>query len=82
MKQSVDAGFDDHPADEDRGRGAWAVAIADDCDSCEDQRLELTVEEEGAAGAGLVLHLSPTTARRLRAAIAAGLRDLGEPPGP
>lgn len=81
MKQSIDAGFDDHPPDDDRRRGAWAVAIADDCDGCDDQRVELTVEEEGAAGGGLVLHLSPDTARRLRAAIAAGLRDLGERPG-
>ena len=38
----------------------------------------LTAEEVGRAGAGIVLHLSPATARRLRKALADGLRELGE----
>ena len=41
----------------------------DDCDECGDLRIELTVEESGKPGAGVVGHLSPNTARRLRAAL-------------
>jgi hypothetical protein len=37
----------------------------------------LTVEEVGRAGAGLVAHLSPAQARRMRAAIADALREIG-----
>jgi hypothetical protein len=42
--------------------------------------VELTLEEAGAAGKGIVGHLAPATARRLRAALASALRDMGEPP--
>ena len=41
----------------------------------------LTLEEQGRAGAGVVAHLAPVTARRLRVAIAAALREIGEDPG-
>jgi hypothetical protein len=41
----------------------------------------LTVEEKGRAGYGLVSHLAPDTARRLRVALAAALREIGEDPG-
>jgi hypothetical protein len=41
----------------------------------------LTVEEQGRAGYGLVAHLAPDTTRRLRAALAAALRELGEDAG-
>ena len=63
---------------------SWAVALSDDCDACGEGELRvvLTVEEAGQAGFGLVAHLSPDTARRMRAAIAAALREIGEPPGP
>jgi hypothetical protein len=44
-------------------------------------RVVLTVEEVGRAGYGLVAHLAPGTARRLRTAIAAALREIGEEPG-
>jgi hypothetical protein len=83
MKKSIDFGFDDHPDDdEERPRAAWAVAIIDDCEECEDLRVELTVEDEGRSGTGLVAHFAPATARRLRAALAAALRDVGEETGP
>ena len=79
MKKSIDFWFDDHPEDdEERPRVAWAVAIIDDCDGCNDLRVELTVEDEGRSGTGLTAHLAPATARRLRAALAAALRDVGE----
>jgi hypothetical protein len=81
MKKLADYGADDHPAsDPERAPVAWAVAALDDCDDCGDLRVELTVEEAGQAGRGLVGHLSPSTARRLRAALATALREMGEPP--
>ena len=83
MKKSIDFALDDHPADdEERARTAWAVSVVDDCDGCGDIRVELTVEDAGANGAGLAGHLAPATARRLRAALAAALREVGEEPGP
>ena len=80
MKKLADYGTDDHPADDpERVQISWIVAVLDDCEECEDPRIELTVEEVGKQGAGLVGHLSPATARRLRAALATGLREIGEP---
>jgi hypothetical protein len=58
---------------------SWAVAIADDYDDAE-PRVVLTVEEVGQAGYGLVAHLSPHIARRLRTALRDALREIGEPP--
>jgi polysaccharide deacetylase 2 family uncharacterized protein YibQ len=82
MKKSIDFAFDDHPdGDEDKARVAWAVAVLDDCDGCADVRVELTIEEAGANGTGVVGHLAPHTVRRLRAALAAALRSVGEEPG-
>jgi hypothetical protein len=81
VKKSIDFSFDDHPADdEERPRTAWAVSIVDDCDGCEDIRIELTLEEEGAERAPIVAHLAPQTARRMRAALAAALAEVGELP--
>jgi hypothetical protein len=82
VKKLADHGFDDHPADDpERSRVAWAVVVLDDCDECGDLRVELTVEEEGQPGTGLVGHFAPDTARRIRAALATALRDIGEDPG-
>jgi hypothetical protein len=82
MKKSIDFAFDDHPdGDDDKARVAWAVAVLDDCDGCADIRVELSVENAGAKGTGVVGHLAPATARRLRAALAAALREVGEEPG-
>jgi hypothetical protein len=78
MKKSVDFALDDHPTGDERPRTAWAVAIADDCDGCNDIRVEVTFEEEGRPGAGVAAHLAPASARRLRDAIASALRDVGE----
>ena len=82
MKKLADYGTDDHPADDpERVQISWIVVAMDDCTECEDVRVELTVEEVGKQGAGLVGHLSPATARRLRAALATALREIGEDPG-
>jgi hypothetical protein len=82
VKKLSDYGVDDHPADDpERSQVAWAVAAFDDCDECNDLRVELTIEEVGRPGTGLVSHLSPATARRLRLALATALRDIGEDPG-
>jgi len=59
---------------------SWAVAISDDYDDAT-PRVVLTVEEIGKAGAGLVAHLQPTGARRLRAALRDALREIGEESG-
>lgn len=59
---------------------SWGVAISDDYDDAE-PRVVLTVEEVGRAGYGLVGHLSPEIARRLRMAIRDALREIGEDPG-
>jgi hypothetical protein len=41
----------------------------------------LTLEEVGRAGTGVVAHLAPAGARRLREALGAALREIGEEPG-
>ena len=79
MKKLIDYGRDDHPEDDpERAQSAWSVAILDDCDGCEDLRVEVVLEEVGQAGAGQVAHLAPATARRLQAALGGALRELGE----
>ena len=84
MRRSID----DYPAtatdippglEDDLSPVSWAIAISDDYDDAE-PRVVLTVEEVGRAGAGLVVHLSPTTARRLRSAITDALTEIGEAP--
>ena len=85
MRRSIDDAKDDHPADQDdRPPASWAVAVSDDCEACGEGELRIvvTLEEAGRGGLGLVAHLAPATARRLRAALAAGLREIGEDPGP
>jgi hypothetical protein len=86
MRRSID----DYPAtdadlppdaeDYDITKVSWAVAISDDYDDAE-PRVVLTVEEVGNPGAGLIAHLTPTIARRLRVALRDALREIGEPPG-
>jgi hypothetical protein len=84
MRRSID----DHPfrpdelppGDEDVQQLSWAVAISDDYDDAE-PRVVLTVEEVGRAGTGLVAHLPPTIARRLRVALRDALREIGADPG-
>jgi hypothetical protein len=83
VKKLADYGFDDHPPDDpERAQLAWAVAALDDCEECDGLRIELTLEEAGRPGTGLVAHLAPDTARRLQAALATALREIGEKPAP
>jgi hypothetical protein len=78
MKQSVDFGHDDHPEDDpERPRAWWIVAVTDDCDGCQDLRVELTVELGGEMGERATAHFNPETARRVRAAITSALREIG-----
>ncbi|MGH9085031.1 MAG: hypothetical protein ACRDYW_06225 [Acidimicrobiales bacterium] len=73
---------EDLPPDaEDAAHLSWAVAISDDYDDGE-PRVVLTVEEVGQAGAGLVAHLPPRIARRLRVALRDALKEVGADPGP
>jgi hypothetical protein len=80
--------IDDHPftldelppSEEDIQHLSWAVAISDDYDDAA-PRVVLTVEEVGNPGAGLIAHLTPSIARRLRVALRDALREIGEPAG-
>lgn len=58
----------------------WAVNICDDYDDA-GLRVQLVVEEVGAAGTGLVAHLDPDQARRLRLALRSALKELGQDVG-
>jgi hypothetical protein len=87
MRRSID----DHPfdaeldptvaEDPDLTPVSWAVAISDDYDDAE-ARVVVTVEELGRPGEGLVAHLQPELARRLRRALRDALKEIGEDPGP
>ena len=83
MRRSIDDypfAESDMPADADEldlQRLSWAVAISDDYDDAE-PRVILTLEEVGDAGAGLIAHLPPTVARRLRIALRDALKEIGE----
>ena len=82
MRRSIDDSVDDHPSDDDeRQPVSWAVALSDDCEACGEGELRvvLTMEEIGQAGYGLIAHLAPANARRMRVALAAALREIGEP---
>jgi hypothetical protein len=82
MRRSIDDASDAHPAgDDDKPPASWMVQLLDDCDACGDLRVSLTVEDVGGAGYGVVAHLDPPGARRLRGALADALREVGEDPG-
>jgi hypothetical protein len=83
MRRSID----DHPFDPtqdpvvaddpDLTPVSWAIAIADDYDDAE-PRIVLTVDEMGKPGEGLVAHLLPAEARRVRMALRDALKEIGE----
>ena len=83
MRRSID----DHPFDPlvdpvvaddpDLTPVSWAIAIADDYDDAE-PRIVLTVDEIGKPGEGLVAHLLPSEARRIRLALRDALKEIGE----
>ncbi|HZQ28553.1 MAG TPA: hypothetical protein VFA94_12710 [Acidimicrobiales bacterium] len=77
MRRSIDEDRGDQP-DEEQAAVTWAVAVSDDYEDGE-PRLIVTLEEEGAKGAGLSAHITAGSARRLRVALANGLRELGAP---
>ena len=79
VKKLIEYGRDDHPENaEEKVQSAWAIAVIDDCEDCDDLRVELTIEEVGHPGRGQIAHLSTSSAKRLRAALAAALKELGE----
>ena len=81
---------DDHPFgllldpvvadDPDLTPVSWAIAIADEYDDAE-PRVVLTVDEIGKPGEGLVAHLLPAEARRIRLALRDALKQIGEDVG-
>lgn len=86
MRRSIDDypfSEDDLPPDADEldiQRVSWGVAISDDYEDAA-PRVVLTVEEVGNPGAGIISHLSPALARRLRLALRDALAEVGEDPG-
>lgn len=84
MRRSIDdlplALADVPPGVDDVTPVSWGVAVCDDYDDAT-PRVVLTVEEIGGAGAGLVAHLRPDHARRLRGALHDALREIGEDTG-
>lgn len=80
MRRSIDDSPLPALPDDDIAPVSWAVAISDDYDDAE-PRVVLTVEDVGRAGTGLVAHLPPDQARRLRVALRDALREIGEDPG-
>ena len=62
---------------DDATPATWTIAVSDDYDDAI-ARTVLTVEPLGKPGEGLVLHLAPDAARRLRKALADALREVGE----
>lgn len=83
VRRSVDDAFDDHPGDDELPPVSWMIGLTDDPNASADgePRVSLTLEERGRAGHGLVAHLAPPTARRLRVAISDARREVGEDPG-
>lgn len=81
MRRSID---DDvvpvAPTDDPAPEVCWAVGISDDYEDAT-PRVQVTAEESGAAGTGLVLHLDAERARRLRLALASALGEIGADPG-
>lgn len=82
MRRFIEDGADDHPAeadlDDEKAPANWSVAVTDDCEPCSNPRVILTVEPRGEHGRGVVAHLAPDSARRLRRALASALREIGE----
>ena len=86
MKRSIDdypATPDDIPPgwEDDLAPVSWAVQISDDYDDAA-PRVVLSVEEVGRPAEGLVVHLTPDHARRLRVALRDALAEIGEDADP
>jgi hypothetical protein len=83
MRRSIDDALDDHPVDDEFPAVSWMVGLNDGPEASDDgePRVSVTLEERGDAARGVVAHLAPETARRMRSAIAAALREIGEAPG-
>ena len=79
MRQLIEYGGDAHPEGAEMGKQTWVVAVTDDCDDCGAISVELVLEADGKPGTGIAAHLSPEIARRVRAALAAALQQVGEP---
>lgn len=78
VKKLIDQGLDAHPPDDDdKVPVAWTVVVLDDCDGCQDLRVELTLEEVGRPGYGQSAHLSPDLVRQLRDALNRALGEIG-----
>ena len=78
MRRSIDVvQLDAIDTPDEHAPVSWTISVCDDYEDAE-PRVQLTVEEIGSAGEGLVAHLAPDNARRLRKALADALREIGE----
>lgn len=78
MRRSIDVvHLDATDTPDDHVPVSWTISVCDDYEDAE-PRVQLTVEEIGSAGEGLVAHLAPESARRLRKALADALKEIGE----
>ncbi|MBM3662313.1 MAG: hypothetical protein FJW94_05395 [Actinobacteria bacterium] len=77
MRRSIDdAVVPEAPTEDPTPAVCWSVGISDDYEDSE-PRVTLTVEEQGAPGTGIVVHLNGDGARRLRLALASALVEVG-----
>ena len=67
------------PATRSARRSRGRSRSSDDCEGCGEgePRVVVMLEEVGGAGTGVIAHLSPANARRLRTAITDALREIG-----
>ena len=72
--------LDDGDDDERAAPISWNLSVSDDYTDAV-ARVVLTVEETGQAGYGLVAHLTPAKARRLRDGLRRALKEIGEDTG-
>jgi hypothetical protein len=81
VKQSIDAAWDDHPADPDDQEDTppvwWILNLVDDIEGIDDIRVQLVLEVPDT-DERISAHLAPAAARRLRTALATALRTVGE----
>jgi hypothetical protein len=79
VRKSID--FANVPSpDEDLPDMAWIVGAADIFDDGA-ARVFVVLEEQGRAGYGQSVYLTPDEARRLAAALRSALREIGAAPG-
>jgi hypothetical protein len=82
VKKSIDFQLvEPPPGEDDLPAMSWIVGVADVFEDAV-PRVFVVLEEQGRPGTGHTVHLTAAQARAVRAAVAAGLREMGEDTGP